>query len=113
MARNQDKKTICEVSPVVTAGAMLPCETSAQGSTLAVPPVKSARISIITNKRNKENMEQMLDTATAAKMLGVTPRYLRLCAKAGKITYYKPLESSKYVFKIKDVQQALVEFRKH
>lgn len=53
--------------------------------------------------------ETMLDTATASKMLGVTPYYLRLCAKAGKIAYYNPLGSRKYVFKLSDVKKALVK----
>lgn len=53
-------------------------------------------------------MEQVVDTITAAKMLGITPKYLRICARAGKIAYYKPLNSSKYVFKIEDVKKALV-----
>ena len=53
-------------------------------------------------------MERIIDTNTAAKMLGITPKYLRLCARAGKIAYYRPLGSSKYVFKIEDVKKALV-----
>lgn len=51
--------------------------------------------------------EKMLDTATAARMLGVTPAYLRLCAQSGKIDYYNPLGSTKYVFKMADVLAAL------
>lgn len=57
----------------------------------------------------KETYEKMLDTVTAAKMLGVTPQYLRLCARAGKIDFYIPLNSSKYLFKESDVKKALVK----
>lgn len=53
-------------------------------------------------------IETMLDTKTAAKMLGITPAYLRLRAQSGDIPYYKPFNSSKYVFKLSDVKNALV-----
>lgn len=56
-----------------------------------------------------ENISKVVDTATAAQMLGVTPRYLRICANAGKIAFYKPLGSKKYVFKVEDVEKALVK----
>lgn len=56
-------------------------------------------------------IEKMIDTATAANMLGVTQAYLRLKAKKGDIPYYKPFNSSKYVFKMSDVQKALIPGR--
>ena len=52
---------------------------------------------------------KVVDTATAAAMLGVTPAYLRLRAQKGDIAYYKPLGSSKYVFKVEDVERALIQ----
>ena len=54
-------------------------------------------------------ISKMIDTATAAAMLGITPAYLRLRAQKGDIPYYKPFNGSKYVFKLEDVQNVLVK----
>ena len=106
---NKSKK-ICNEGQAPQKPDLFIVPRASKANNLSVPPVKDARGFIIPNKENKENME-LLDSVQAAAMLGVTPKYLRICAKAGRIPYYHPLGSSKFVFKKADVERALVRGR--
>lgn len=53
--------------------------------------------------------EEMLSTAQAAKVLGLTPQMVRLAARAGRIKAYHPYAGcAKFVFKYSELKKGLV-----
>lgn len=53
--------------------------------------------------------EEMLSTAQAAKVLGISPQMVRLAARAGRIKGYHPYAGcTKFVFKPSELKKGLV-----
>lgn len=57
----------------------------------------------------QETTHKWLNVREAADLLGVTPQFIRLAARAGKIKGYHPFDGcSKYVFKAEELKAGMV-----
>lgn len=57
---------------------------------------------------NTPETKQMVDTAGAARVMGISMQMVRLLARAGRIKAYHPAGCRKYVFDVQELKAAMI-----